>query len=93
MNHHDLGRTPPWLSLRGPARIVYRIRAHVTCVGISSDTFVSPDEVRDLVTRLGPQANYREITSNFGHDEFLVAKEQIARIVHDILHGRAFDRR
>ncbi len=93
MDHHDLGRPPPWLSLRGPARMLERIRAHVTCVGISSDTFVCPEEVRDLVTRLGARAIYCELASDFGHDGFLVEKVQIARIVHKTLHGRAFDKR
>ena len=80
MDHHDLGRTPP-SAPDGPP-MADRIRAHVTCASVSSDTFVRPEEVEALAHRL-PHASYRSIASDFGHDGFLVEKARIARLVRD----------
>lgn len=83
MDHHDLARTPP-CARPGPP-MLDRVTARVTCVGVSSDTFVRCEEVRELAERLGPRATYREIISDFGHDGFLVEKVQLAHIVRHAL--------
>ncbi len=83
MDHHDLARRPPfWPGREGEAPLD-RVRARVTCVGISSDTFVTKEEVEAGARALGARATYREITSDFGHDGFLVEEARVAAIVRE----------
>ncbi|MBL9113313.1 MAG: alpha/beta fold hydrolase [Myxococcales bacterium] len=83
MDHHDLARRPPfWPGREGDAPLD-RVSAHVTCVGISSDTFVTKEEVEAVAHALGARATYREITSDFGHDGFLVEEARVAAIARE----------
>ncbi|MFO0638061.1 MAG: alpha/beta fold hydrolase [Polyangiaceae bacterium] len=83
MDHHDLARRPPfWPRPEGESPLD-RVRARVTCVGISSDTFVTREEVEAVAHALGARATYREITSDFGHDGFLVEEARVAAIARE----------
>lgn len=88
MDHHDLAREPPFAFRSGGGAMIDRVHARVTCVAVSSDTFVTPEEVRALATRLGDRATYREIESDYGHDGFLVERVKLARILHAVLTER-----
>jgi homoserine O-acetyltransferase len=60
------------------------IRARLTFVGISSDWLFPPDSVRRLafaVRAAGVQAEYREMTSDHGHDAFLAEQGELARLL------------
>jgi len=83
MDHHDLARTPPFAAPGPP--MLDRIHADVTCVGVSSDTFVTTDEVRALASRLGTRGKYREIETDYGHDGFLVEKTTLAGLLREAL--------
>lgn len=83
MDHHDLARRPPFLPGREGDAPLDRVSAHVTCVGISSDTFVTKEEVEAVAHALGARATYREITSDFGHDGFLVEEARVAAIARE----------
>jgi homoserine O-acetyltransferase len=53
-------------------------------VGIDSDILYYPAEVRDWVSayrRAGANAEYREISSLYGHDAFLIEWDQVERIL------------
>src|SRR6202041_313987 len=63
-----------WDPLHGtssPAEAFSRIRARLSFVGISSDWLFPPQTVRDFaytIRAAGVQADYREMTSDHGHD-------------------------
>jgi homoserine O-acetyltransferase len=64
-----------------PAEAFGGIRARLTFVGISSDWLFPPDSVRrlaDAVRAAGAQAEYREMTSDHGHDAFLAEQGELA---------------
>ncbi len=61
------------------------VTARTTVVGIDSDCCFPPSEVREMSQAI-PGAEYREITSAFGHDGFLLEYEQIGAIITEILN-------
>jgi homoserine O-acetyltransferase/O-succinyltransferase len=83
MDLHDVGRGRESLE-----RALAPVRAKVLCVGIDSDVLFPAREMRDaaaLLTGLGIEAGYGEISSRFGHDAFLVEFDQLARLVGPLL--------
>jgi homoserine O-acetyltransferase len=54
------------------------------CVGIDSDILYPVHEQKKLASLL-PRARYREITSPFGHDAFLIEFEQLGGFVREFL--------
>lgn len=80
MDLHDLG---------DPAMAAARLRdriGEVVGVGISSDILYRPDEVRGWVERYraaGVNARYREISSPYGHDAFLIEWGQVGKILSE----------
>lgn len=79
MDSHNVGR-----GRGGVAAALARVKAEVTVVGIDSDGCFPPAEVREI-SRCIPNSEYREITSAFGHDGFLLENEQIGEIITGIL--------
>ena len=78
MDAHDLGDLPD-AAARTRARV-----AEVVGVGIDSDILYYPGEVRDWVRAYGAagvNAKYKEISSPYGHDAFLIEWEQVGRIL------------
>jgi homoserine O-acetyltransferase len=76
-----------WDPLRGCASATEafsRIRARISFVGISSDWLFPPEEVRHFaytVRSAGVQADYREMTTNHGHDAFLAEQAELIRLL------------
>ena len=76
-----------WDPQRGcasPGEAFGGIRARVSFVGISSDWLFPPEEVRKLayaVRSAGVQADYREMTTNHGHDAFLAEQAELIQLL------------
>ncbi len=76
-----------WDPLRGyasPAEAYGRIRAHLVFVGISSDWLFPADTVRrfaEEISAAGAQIDYREMTSDHGHDAFLAEQVELVRLL------------
>ncbi len=61
-----------------------RIRARLTFVGISSDWLFPPESVREFAETIraaGVHAEYREMTSDHGHDAFLAEQAELLRLL------------
>ncbi|MFZ5623000.1 MAG: homoserine O-acetyltransferase family protein [Gemmatimonadota bacterium] len=74
MDLHDVG------DLAAAARATAERVGTVVGVGIDSDILYRPEEVRDWVAayrRAGVNAEYREITTVYGHDAFLIEWSQV----------------
>jgi homoserine O-acetyltransferase len=76
-----------WDPLQGyssPAEAFGRIRARLCFVGISSDWLFPAREVSDFANTIraaGVHADYREMTSNHGHDAFLAEQAELLRLL------------
>ena len=76
-----------WDPLRGhasPAEAFGRIRAQLSFVGISSDWLFPAETVRNFanaVRAAGARADYREMTSDHGHDAFLAEQADLVRLL------------
>ena len=76
-----------WDPLHGyssPAEAFGRIRARLCFVGISSDWLFPAREVSDFANTIraaGVHADYREMTSNHGHDAFLAEQAELLRLL------------
>ncbi len=57
-----------------------RITAKTLVVGLTTDLIFTPEEMRALAARI-PGAEYRLISSPFGHDGFLVEADQLNEII------------
>jgi homoserine O-acetyltransferase len=78
MDLHDIG------DLAAAARETGKRVGQVIGVGIDSDILYYPAEVREWVSayqRAGANAEYREISSLYGHDAFLIEWDQVERIL------------
>lgn len=78
---HDIGR-----GRGGVAEALARIEADTIVIGISSDIIFSPEEMRSLCSMI-PGARYREISSGFGHDGFLVEHGQLNEILYPFMNS------
>jgi len=61
-----------------------RIRARLSFVGISSDWLFPPEQVRafaEAIQAAGVQADYRQMTSDHGHDAFLAEQAELVRLL------------
>lgn len=76
-----------WDPLRGhlsAPEVFGKIRARLTFVGISSDWLFPPQSVREFAETIraaGVQAEYREMTSDHGHDAFLAEQAELVRLL------------
>jgi homoserine O-acetyltransferase len=78
MDVHDLG------DLEAAGRETAKRVGEIIGVGIDSDILYYPAEVREWVAafrRVGANAEYREISSLYGHDAFLIEWDQVERIL------------
>lgn len=78
---HDIGR-----NRGGVDKVLSAIPCPTVVVGISTDIIFTPVEMRDLASKI-PGAEYREITSPFGHDGFLVEYGQLNEILTPFING------
>ncbi len=90
MNAHDIGRDRggPVAAFRHLADAGVRVHG----VGIEGDILYGPRQVRALVAAAraaGADASYREITSDKGHDAFLVEWDQLGGILRAALPDAA----
>jgi homoserine O-acetyltransferase len=81
MDLHDisLGRAPFQEVLRSLAM-------PVLSVGINTDILYPASEQKEIASFI-PKVTYKEISSPFGHDAFLIEFEQMALIVNDFLRN------
>ena len=82
LDSHNVGR-----GRGGVKSALSTIKADVTVVGIDSDGCFPPKEVHGMA-ELIPGARYFEITSDFGHDGFLLENAQIEKILDSILNEK-----
>ncbi|MBQ9184447.1 MAG: homoserine O-acetyltransferase [Bacteroidales bacterium] len=79
MDSHNAGRG------RGGLRAALgRIQAPATVISIDTDTIFPPHEATEW-SKFIPKARHISITSNFGHDGFLLETEQFTEILKPIL--------
>ena len=75
----------PVRGFRSAAEAYGRIQAEITFVGISSDWLFPAADVRKLAEAvgavIGARAEYREMTTDHGHDAFLAEQEALIRIL------------
>lgn len=72
---HNVGR-----DRGGVENALGRITADTIVIGLTTDIIFTPPEMRLLASRI-PKASYREISSPFGHDGFLVEHSQLNDIL------------
>ena len=68
----------------------HNVKSKFLVVSYSSDWLYPPEESRDLVRALlqnGVDATYVEITSDFGHDAFLLEVDKLAELSRDFIGG------
>lgn len=74
---HNIGR-----GRESVEKALGRIKCPVLCVGITSDMIFTPEEMRSFSAYI-PKAIYKEISSQFGHDGFLVEHSLLKTIIKD----------
>ncbi len=77
---HDVGR-----GRGGVAEALRTITARTLVVGITSDMIFTPDEMRVMQERI-PHSIYCEISSEFGHDGFLVEYDRLDAIIQPFMN-------
>ncbi|WP_020144643.1 homoserine O-acetyltransferase [Terracoccus sp. 273MFTsu3.1] len=82
MNSHDVGR-----DRGGLEAALERVRAECTIVSVDTDRLYPPRLSDELHAAL-PRSRRAHITSEFGHDGFLIEEDQVGRIVRDALEQR-----
>ena len=82
MNSHDVGRDRGGLSAA-----LARVQADCTIVSVDTDRLYPPRLSDELHAAL-PWSRRAHITSDFGHDGFLIEEDQVGRIVRDALERR-----
>jgi len=86
MDGHDIGRGRGGVS--GALRTLAGAGTALTGIGIQDDILYGPRQVRELVdaaASAGVEARYREISSNKGHDAFLVEWDQLTLLLREAL--------
>lgn len=77
---HDVGR-----DRGGVAEALRRITIPTMVIGLTTDIIFTPAEMKSLAAMI-PGAEYREISSPFGHDGFLVEHRQLNTLLRSFLH-------
>lgn len=76
---HDIGR-----DRGGIAQALSKLSMPVLVIGITTDIIFSPSEMQRLASMI-PDAKYKEIKSEFGHDGFLVEHDALNNIIIEFL--------
>ena len=66
---------------------VDRIQANVILIGVNSDLFFIPDEIKKanrILKEQNKRTVYKEIISIHGHDAFLIEFEQLVNLLNDV---------
>jgi homoserine O-acetyltransferase len=79
LDSHNVGR-----DRGGCEKALASIQIPTTIIGIDTDMLIPTSEQQYLAAHI-PTANYYEITSKFGHDGFLIEKDQINSIIKKAL--------
>ncbi len=79
LDSHNLGR-----GRGGVAAALKTIKAKTTVVAIDSDCIFPPSELKIMADNI-PGASWFMVTSDFGHDGFLLENEQLTKILTPIL--------
>lgn len=83
MSSHDVGR-----GRGGVAAALAGVRADVTVVAVDSDRLYPP-RLSAEVAEAVPSGRLLTVTSEYGHDGFLIEVEQVGQIVREVLSGPA----
>lgn len=76
---------------RGSVReVLAGVKARCLVVGISSDQLFPPAEQRQMAAML-PNAIYQEITSDFGHDGFLLEYKQLTDCINHFYKQKVYE--
>ena len=79
MDSHNIGRD------RGGIRnTLASMETRTLVIGIDSDQLLPTHLQKSMVANL-PNATYREINSNFGHDGFLIETEKISKLIRKFI--------
>ena len=79
MDSHNVGRN------RGGMEVALSsIKSKTIVIGIDSD-FLFPTSEQKILAHLIPDASYREISSNLGHDGFLTENKTVSKIIKKVL--------
>lgn len=81
---HNIGR-----GRNGIQEALKHLSMPVLTVGITSDIIFSPEEIKAFTAWI-PDALYREISSQFGHDGFLVEHSLLNTIIRDFFKSLSF---
>ncbi len=81
LDSHNIGR-----HRGGVAAALGRISAATTVIGIDSDGLFPPRQMKEWAGMI-PGADFREITSAFGHDGFLLETGQLTEIIGPMLES------
>jgi homoserine O-acetyltransferase/O-succinyltransferase len=81
MDSHDVG-----LNRGGIENALRSITAKTLCIGIDSD-ILYPAEEQIKLSKMIPNSSYAEISSEHGHDAFLIEFDQLGKIVNEFLEN------
>lgn len=81
---HNIGR-----GRNGVQQALKRIKCPVLSVGITTDIIFTPEEIKEF-TEWIPDSRYKEISSHFGHDGFLVEYTLLNEIIKDFFASLPF---
>lgn len=79
MDSHNVGRGRGGLDLA-----LSSIYAKTTVIGINSDVLFPSAEQKLLATKI-PDAQYKELSSQFGHDGFLTESDKVSGIIQSVI--------
>lgn len=79
MDSHDIGR-----GRNGILKALLKVEAEVLAVGVDTD-LLFPTSEQKFIARHVRNGSYAEITSDYGHDGFLVETDQLEEVLNDFL--------
>jgi homoserine O-acetyltransferase len=80
MNSHDIGR-----GRGGVSQALSRVSADLVVVAVDSDRLYPPRLSEEIAEAAGSSRGVRLITSDYGHDGFLIEIDQVGRVVRETL--------
>ncbi len=86
MDEHDVGH-----GRGGVQKALSSIQCPALCLGIDSDLLYPAQEQREISSAI-PGAHYREISSIYGHDAFLIEFKQLNHFIHEFLDCLAINK-